>query len=156
MAKSVEFEVGSVKLTISFDTIEQLRTALGQVEEIKKVLKDNLPEASTDVAKIVRKDLEGIFDYHAGQLVMLRAPSSKVKKVCLMLYAVGSEGATPKEMTAVTKVQNPSNSLLHNVSYKKYFRKLANGKYVLTDVGLSFVTDVILPEIKEDKVSATT
>lgn len=34
MPKSVEFPVGSVKLTISFDTPEELKTALVDVEEI--------------------------------------------------------------------------------------------------------------------------
>jgi intein/homing endonuclease len=151
MGKSVEFSIGSVELTISFDTVDELKTALGQIEEIKAVLKERLPEASAEVNKTMRKDLEGFFDYHARQLVMLKAPESKAKKVCLMLYAVGAEGATPKEITSVTKVQNPSKNLLHNRNYKKYVRKLSRGKYALTDVGLSFVTDVILPELKKEK-----
>lgn len=155
MPKSVEFSVGSVKLTISFDTPEELKTALGDVEEIKKILKEKLPEASTEPSRVIRKDLEGICDYHDGKLIMLRAPDSKGKKVCLALYAIDADGATPKEIATISHVQNPSNSILHNLSYKKYFRKLTNGKYVLTDVGLSFVTGTILPELKEKEKGGT-
>jgi hypothetical protein len=153
MAKSVEFEVGSVKLTISFNTVEELKAALGQVEEIKKVLKESLPEASTEPSKTVRKDLEGFFDYQDGKLVMVKAPETKVKKVCLALYALDPDGAgvPPKEIGRLSRVQNPSNSVLHSPSYKKYFRQLKNGNYVLTDVGLAFVTNEILVTKEKEK-----
>lgn len=146
MAKSVEFGVGSVKLTITFDTVEELKIALGQVEDIKNVLKESLPEASTEPSKTVRKDLQDFFDYQDGKLVMIKAPDTKVKKVCLALYALDPDGAgiPPKEIARVSRVQNPSNSILHSPSYKKYFRQLKNGNYMLTDVGLAFVTNGIL------------
>ena len=78
MVKSVEFGIGSVKLTISFDTVEELKTALGQVDEIKQVLKEIVPEASTEAPKIVRKELQPFFDYEGGKLVMSRPPPTDI------------------------------------------------------------------------------
>lgn len=156
MGKSVEFGVGSVKLTISFDTLDELNTALGQVEEIKKVLKERLPEASAEPSKTIRKDLRGFFDYHDGKLVMTKAPHTRVKKVCLALYAIGADGTTPKEITTLSHVQNPSKSILHATSYRKYFRQLKNGRYVLTDEGLAYVTNEILTSPRENETNATT
>ncbi len=156
MGKSVEFRIGSVKLAISFDSIDELKAALGQVEEIKKVLKESLPEESVEPSKTIRKDLEGFFDYHDGKLVMIKAPDTKAKRVCLALYAFDADGATPKEIASISHVQNPSNSILHNLSYKKYFRQLKNGKYVLTDDGLAYVTNNILTNPKEKKQDAST
>jgi hypothetical protein len=157
MAKSVEFGVGSVKLTISFDTVEELKTALGQVEDIKKVLKESLPEASTEAPKTVRKDLQGFFDYEGGKLVMVKAPKTKADKVCLALYALDPDGAgvSPKEIGRVSRVQNPSNSILHNASYKKYFRQLKNDDYVLTDKGLTHITNDILKVAEGQEQDAT-
>jgi hypothetical protein len=158
MTKSIEFSIGSVELTISFDTVDELKTALGQVEEIKKVLKENLSEASTEAPKAVRKDLQGFFDYQDGKLVMIKAPKTKADKVCLALYALDpdSAGIPPKEIARVSRVQNPSNSVLHNQSYKKYFRQLQNGDYVLTDKGLTHVTaDIIGAEKEQNQVAST-
>lgn len=155
MAKSVEIGVGSVKLTISFDTVEELRVALGQVEEIKNVLKENLPEALAEPIKPLRKELEPFFDIDGGKPVMSRPPPTKIKKVCLALYAWGPAGALPSEIASLSNVQNPSNSVLHNPSYKKYFKQLNSGKYILTDAGFSFVTKEILTEPKEEKQDAT-
>jgi hypothetical protein len=156
MAKSVTFRVGTVKLTISFDTVEELKTALGQVEDIKKVLKESLPEASTEPSKTVRKELEPFFDYEGGKLVMSRPPPTNIKKVCLALYALNADGAFPKEIGDLSRVQNPSNSVMHAPIYEKYFKQLKNGKYVLTDAGYSFVANEILTKPKEEKQDAET
>jgi hypothetical protein len=157
MVKSVEFKIGVVELTISFDTVDELKTALGQVEEIKQVLKESLPEASAEPAKTVRKDLQGFFEYEGGNLIMVKAPKTKADKVCLALYALDPDGAgvSPKEIGRVSRVQNPSNSILHNASYKKYFRRLKNGDYVLTDKGLTHVTTDILVVEAEVEIAET-
>ncbi len=155
MTKSVELEVGKVKLTISFDTPDELRTALGDLDEIRNILKEKIPEASAEPTKAIRKDLEGIFDYHESKLIMLKTPDTKVEKVCLALYAIDADGATPKEIGIVSHVHNPSQSILHNHTYRKYFRQVRDGKYVLTDVGLDYVTNTILPELRKRDQSVT-
>jgi|SRR5437870_9986113 len=156
MVKSVEFGIGSVKLTISFDTVEELKTALGHVDEIKQVLKEIVPEASTEAPKIVRKELQPFFDYEGGKLVMSRPPPTDIKKVCLALYALGAGGAFPKDIGDLSNVPNPSNKVMHAKSYKKYFKKLTNGKYILTDAGYSFVANEILTKEKEENQGAET
>lgn len=71
-----------------------------------------------------------------------------MKKICLTLYAYGPKGAILEEMTAATGISNPSRNVLSIAGYKKYFRKLAKGKYTLSDVGISFVTNELLTELK--------
>ena len=155
MGKSVEFALGSVKLTITFDTTDELKTALGHVEEIKKALKESLPDATTEATKTVRPQLQPFFDYDGGKLVMSRPPPTNIKKVCLALYVLGPQGALPREIAALSNIQNPSKDILHNASYKKYFRQLTNGRYVLKDEGYSFVTNSILTMTKEENQDAT-
>lgn len=153
MSKELRIRRGDVELAIRFDTKEELVERLGDYEEITKIVQEKLG-VSLEQKRTTRKDLEGIIEVDNGKLILVKAPKSKVEKVCLVLYAIGSDGATPEEITAISHVPNPSRNILNNGSYKKYFRKIARGKYVLSDVGLSHVTNTILPALRGDSSNA--
>lgn len=102
-------------------------------------------------SKKVRKDLEGICDFDDNQVVLVKSPSTKVKKVCLVLHAYGPKGATLNEIALGSGINNPSRKVINNTGNKKYFRKLSRGKYALSDEGISFVIDTILPELQNNQ-----
>lgn len=150
MSKELRIKKGDVELSIHFDTKDQLKEGLNDYEEILKIVEERLG-VSLASKKIMRKDLEGICDFSGNHIVLIKSPDSQVKKICLALYAYGPSGATLEDMTATTGISNPSSNVLSIKGYKKYFRKLSKGKYALSDIGISSVTDEILPEIKNGK-----
>jgi len=145
MSKELRIKKGDIEISISFDTPSELEEQLKDYEKIVEVVKNRL-DISFESRRI-RKDLEGICDFDENQVVLIKSPSSKVKKVCLVLYAYGPKGATLEEITLSSGIVNPSRNVLNNTGNKKYFRKLTN-KYALSDKGMSFVTKEILPELK--------
>lgn len=150
MSKELRIKKGDVELGIHFDTTEQLKERLTDYEEIVKIVKERLG-VSFEPKKSIRKDLEGICDFEGNHVVFENSPDSPLKKICLVIHAYGPKGATLEEISFGSGVSNPSKKFLTNFSYKKYFRKLERGRYGLSDVGISFVTDEILPELKSGK-----
>ncbi|SHO43600.1 hypothetical protein NSIN_20114 [Nitrosotalea sinensis] len=147
MSKELRIKKGDVELAIHFDTKDQLKERLEDYEEISKIVEERLG-VSFESKKAIRKDLEGICDFENNHIVLIKSPSSKVKKVCLVLHAYGPSGATLEEITLSSGVTNPSRNVINNTANKKYFRRLVQGRYALSDKGISFVTDEILPELK--------
>jgi len=124
-----------------------LKKGLEDYEEILKIVQDKLG-VSFESKRTIRKDLEGICDFDGNHVVLIKSPSSKVKNVCLVLYAYGPNGATLEEITLSSGVTNPSRNVIRNTGNKKYFRNLAKGKYTLSDIGITLVTNEILLELR--------
>ncbi|MEM3112536.1 MAG: hypothetical protein QXY90_05805 [Candidatus Anstonellales archaeon] len=154
MSKELRIKKGDVELSIHFDTKEQLKERLEDYEEISKIVEERLG-VSFESKKTIRKDLEGICDFEGNHVVLIKSPSSKVKKVCLVVYAHGPAGATLEQIAAGSGISNPSRKVINNAGNMKYFRNLAKGKYALSDVGISFVTSEILPELRSEKPNGT-
>lgn len=155
MSRELRITKGDVELAIHFNTKEELTEGLSDYEEITKIVQEKLG-ISLESKRTVRKDLEGIIEVNNGKMILVKAPKLKVEKVCLALHAVGEDGATPSEVAAISHVQNPSRSILTSTVYKKYFRRTPRKKYVLSDQGLYFTTNTIIPELKGDTKNATT
>ena len=71
-----------------------------------------------------------------------------MKKVCLVLYTHGPAGATLQQIAAGSGINNPSRKVINQAGNKKYFRNLSRGKYALSDIGITFITNEILPELR--------
>lgn len=147
MVKEVVIKHGKIDIVIPFDTVDDLKTKLQDHDDILNVLKQNLGEYLKD-SKVIRKDLEGVCDFQDGYVVLLKPQTESVKKVSLVLYAYGPQGATLEEISISSGIQNPSKRVLTNGSSKKYFRKLATGNYALSEDGLNFVVRKVIPELK--------
>lgn len=147
MSKELRIKKGDVELAIHFDTKDQLKEGLADYEEISKIIEERLG-FSFESKKTIRKDLEGICDFSDNHVVLIKSPTSKVKKVNLVLYAYGPTGATLDEITMSSGVANPSRNVIRNTGSKKYFRSLEKGKYALSDTGITFVTTEVLPELR--------
>ena len=146
MPKELRIKKGEIEIAISFETKDQLEEQLKDYEDIVEIVKNKLG-VSFETRKI-RKDLDGICDYDENKVVLIKSPSSKLKKVCLVLYAYGPSGATLEEITLSSGVTNPSRNVINNTGGKQYFRLIKKGEYTLSDKGISFVTETILPELK--------
>lgn len=147
MSKELRIKKDDIELAIHFDTKEQLKERLVDHEEILQIIKERLG-VSFESKKAIRKDLEGICDFENNHIVLIKSPSSKVKKVCLVLYARAPSGATLEEISLESGISNPSKNVINNGNNKVYFRKISKGRYALSDKGINFVTSEILPELK--------
>jgi predicted small secreted protein len=147
MTKSVEIGVGNVKLTISFNTPDELTTALGEVEEIKKILKERLPEASAEPVKIMREELKDICDVDGKYVIFKKSPYKKIDKVMLAIYAYGTS-ASVDEIRRTTGILDPSGDVINPGASRKYFLSLGKKIYGLSDLGIQTVTEKIIPELR--------
>lgn len=147
MSKELRVKKGEIEIAIQFETTEELQKKLEDFDKILTVVQEKLG-VSFESKKIIRKDLEGICDFDNNHVVLIKSPTSKVKKVCLVMYAHGPTGATLDEIALESGISNPSKNVINAGSNKTYFRKLSKGQYALTDKGISFVTSEILPELK--------
>lgn len=154
MSKEIRIKKDNVEFAIYFDTKDQLKERLVDYEDISQIIEERLG-VSFESKKTIRKDLEGICDFDNNIVVLIKSPESKLKKVCLVLYAYGPTGATLKEITISSGVTNPSRNVINNTANTKYFRSFARGKYALNDKGITFVTTKVLPELKGENKSGT-
>jgi len=152
--KELRLKRGDVELAIHFNTKEELVEGLADYEEIVKIVHEKLG-VSFEQAKRVRKDLEGIIDVDNGIIVLVKVPNTQIGKICLSLYALGSTGGTTEEIAAISHVHDSTRIILNHKDYKKYFRKISRANYVLSDVGLSYVTTKIIPSLREDPNNAS-
>jgi hypothetical protein len=118
MSKELRIKRGEVELAVYFNNKEELIERLSDYEEIIKIIKEKVGD-SFEPVKTIRKDLEGIIAFENGKRVLVKAPKTKAGKVCLVLYSIGSDGATPEEISMASHVNNPSRSILHNRYQKK-------------------------------------
>jgi len=146
LSKELRIKKGDVELSIRFDTPSELKKRLEDFDDITKIVEEKL-NVSFETKREVRKDLEGICDFENNQVVLIKPPSSKVKKVCLIMYAHGPEGANLEQITLASGITNPSKNVINNGDNKKYFRRIKSGVYGLSDTGITFVTNAILPEL---------
>ena len=149
MSKELRIKKGDdVELSIHFDKPDELKKGLEDYEEILKIVQDKLG-VSFESKRTIRKDLEGICDFEGSHVVLIKSPKSQIMKICLVLYAYGPKGSTLEEISMSSGVVNPSSNVISVKGYKKYFRKISKDRYALSDVGISFVTEEILPELRK-------
>jgi len=150
LSKELRIKKDGIEFAIKFDKPNELKEQLKDYEEVIKIVEEEL-SISFESKKKIRKDLDGICDYENNQVVFIKTPTSKVKKVALIIYAHGPEGANLEQITLSSGIENPSRNVLTAGNNKKYFRKIKTGVYGLTDEGITFVTDTVLPELSENK-----
>jgi hypothetical protein len=79
---------------------------------------------------------------------ILNTPESKAETVALVLFAYHPEAATIQQIALSSGIRNVASTYLPQKNYKKYWWKTEDGKYVLSQEGLEWVTKKIIPKLK--------
>lgn len=153
MSKEIVLKHGNVEIVIPFNNADDLKTKLKDHEEILNVIKQNLGEYLNE-KKVIRKDLEGVCDFQDEYVVLIKSPSEAVKKVALVLYAYGPQGANLNEISVSSGISNPSKKVLTAGHSARYFRKVSKKNYGLSDSGLTWVIQKVIPDLKGIEIIA--
>jgi hypothetical protein len=142
MSKELRIRRNNVELSFHFETVEELTKQLQNNNEIWQVIEGNL-DISFLEKKTIREDLIDICELDGSLIVLKKSPASPLHKVILTLYAYGPNGATVDQISRTTGIEKPSNQILTPGKNKKYFRKLENKKWYLSDKGLEITPKII-------------
>jgi hypothetical protein len=68
------------------------------------------------------------------------------------LFAYYPEAATIQQIALSSGIRNVASDYLSHKNYRKYWWKTEDGKYVLSQEGLEWVTKKIIPNLKPQKI----
>jgi len=149
----VKTKIGA--LIINFDSFEELESNIKSLD-INAILSALQKKFESIIVKEVRQPKPGYEDIYRftpdGLVEILNAPESKAETVALVSFAYYPEAATIQQIALSSGIQNVASDYLSSKSYRKYWFKIKNGKYVLSQEGLEWVTKKIIPKLKFQKL----
>jgi hypothetical protein len=138
------------EIVVNFDSIEDLKTSIDNLDA------DAVSDAVTKkfeaiIQKEVRQPKPGFEEIYrftpSGMVELIGIPDNKAKTVALVVYAYHPEPASIEQISLSSGIKDVVDYLTH-ASYKKYWSKVQDGKYVLSQEGLEWVTTKIVDEFK--------
>lgn len=140
------------ELTIEGETFEEIVEAVKQIKtEYITCIESMLKEKGilTKPQRQVKPMLEGIYRFTSSGLVeLLKIPNQKVEAIGLVLFAYDPEPATLDQITKSSGVYNAADFLTKR-QYEKYFKRIKERTYALTQEGKLWVVNHILPKLEE-------
>ena len=76
-------------------------------------------------------------------IILKRNPKSPLHKVILAIYAYGPKGVILDNVSLTTGIEKPSGKIITPTKNRKYFRKLENDRWYLSDKGLEIIPQII-------------
>jgi len=140
------------ELTVEGETLEELIEAVKQIKaehvaSIENVLKEK--GVLVRPPRQIKPTLKSICRFTSSGLVeLLKIPDQKVEAIALVLFAYDPEPATLDQITKSSGVYNAVDFLTKK-QYEKYFKRVKEGTYALTQEGKLWVANHILPKLEE-------
>jgi len=140
------------ELTVEGETLEELIEAVKQIKaehvaSIENVLKEK--GVLVMPPRQIKPTLKSICRFTSSGLVeLLKIPDQKVEAIALVLFAYDPEPATLDQITKSSGVYNAVDFLTKK-QYEKYFKRVKEGTYALTQEGKLWVANHILPKLEE-------
>lgn len=140
----------NAEIVIPFDTEEDLNQKLNDIniENVIKTLESKFGGFGIKEPRLAKPGFENIYRFTKDNLVeIIKSPSNEPKTVALVVYAYHPEVATIEQISLSSGVKDASAKYLSHVSYKDYFVRRGEGKYALSQKGLTWVMTKIIPEL---------
>ncbi|MHB8602821.1 MAG: hypothetical protein ACYC6W_03150 [Nitrosotalea sp.] len=142
MSKEIRIHKDKLDLIIRFDTTAELKQRLQDYDEIWKILEEKIGFTSIE-NRTITKEMEEFCKLQDNTVVLKKIPKSPLHTVILCLYAYGPRGANADEISLSTGIESPSSKIITPTKNKKYFRKLENNGWYLSDDGLKMIQKII-------------
>jgi hypothetical protein len=141
------------ELVVHFDTANDFAEGLKalDVEAMTEAVNEHLGSVVIREPRPIKPSLIGICGFSAdGTLEIYRLPSEKLELIGIVLMAYDPD---PVDVTTIRKVSGipDAGSYLSKQKYATYFEKVGRGSYRLSHKGKLWVTNDILPALKEQE-----
>jgi hypothetical protein len=146
------------EIVINFDSIEDLKANIENLDAnvVSDVVTKKFEAVIRKEVRQPKPGFEGIYRFTpSGMVELIRIPDNKAKTVALVLYAYHPEPASLEQISLSSGIRDVIDYLTH-ASYKKYWSKVQEGKYLLSQEGLEWVTTKIVDEfqVAEEKTES--
>ena len=137
-------------IVVNFDSIEELRSNIDSLDitAVSDLVSEKFEPILQKEARQPKPGFEGVYRFAPSGLVeLIRVPDNKAKTVAIVLYAYHPEPASIDQISLSSGIKDVIDYLTH-ASYKKYWWKVQDGKYLLGQEGLEWVTTKIVDEFQ--------
>jgi hypothetical protein len=146
------------EIVVNFDTLEELKSNIEalDVNRVSEILWKKFESLVPTETRKPKPSFEKLYSFTSSGLVELAyIPDALTKPelVALVLFAYHPEAASTEQIFLSSGIKNAASDYLTHPSYKKYWWKTQDGKYVLGDEGLKWVSSKILPKLTATSVS---
>jgi hypothetical protein len=149
----IKTKIGAI--IINFDSLKELESSVESLD-INAISDVLWKKFESIIVKEIRQPKPGYEDIYRftpdGLIEILNIPESKAETVALVLFAYYPEAATIQQIALSSGIRNVASDYLSHKNYRKYWWKTEDGKYVLSQEGLEWVTKKIIPNLKPQKI----
>jgi hypothetical protein len=138
------------EIVVNFDSVEDLKASIENLDTsaVSDVVMKKFESIMKREVREPKPGFEGIYRFTpSGMAELIRIPDNKAKTVALVLYAYHPEPASIEQISLSSGIKDVIDYLTH-ASYRKYWSKVQEAKYVLSQEGLEWVTGKIVDEFK--------
>jgi len=138
------------EIVINFDSVEELKTNIEALDTtvVSEMVFKKFESVITKQAREPKPGLENVYRFTPSGLVeIIRVPDSKAETVALVLFAYHPEPALIEQVAFSTGIKDVASAYLTQTAYKKFFSKVQDGRYMLSQEGLDWVSTKIVPKL---------
>jgi len=139
------------EVEIPFETLEDLKEKIQNInlEDVNKIVTEKFKNVVWEMRQ-PKPGFEDIYRFTIDGLVeLITIPSTKAETVALVLFAYSPVPASTQQIDLSSGVKGSASLILTHPSYKKYFNRTEDGKYILTQEGLDWVINKIIPKLRQ-------
>lgn len=137
--KEARIRTGFGEISITFETTDELRDALQNLEEQVAVIQEMTNRITLPQPRSAKPGYETAYCFSSnGDLELVYIPKFRNEIVALALFAYHPECISMADIKRFTGITNVSGLVLALPQNEKFFRKV-DDKYGLTDAGLKLV-----------------
>ena len=140
------------EIVVNFDSVDELKsnTESLDAEVASDILSKKFESIAVKQVRQPKPGFEQIYQFTpSGAVEAVILPDSKAEKVAFVLFAYHPEPASIEQVAMSSGIKAVASDYLNQSSYKKFWSKTSEGKYLLSAEGLDWVMEKIVPKVKE-------
>lgn len=134
------------EILISYNNIEELQASLAGLEEQIKLISEATKKIVPQAQRLPKNSYENAYRFSpSGSVELMYIPPVSLHLVAFAMFAYYPEPVTTAELEKVTGISDIVSKVLGQTMNKKFFRKVDNSLYGLSQDGLKLVVEKIQP-----------
>jgi hypothetical protein len=134
------------EILISYNNIDELQASLAGLEEQIRLISEATKQIIPPALRIPKVGYENAYRFSPnGSVELMYIPPVSLHLVALAMFAYYPEPVTTAELEKVTGITDIVGKVLGQTMNKKFFRKVDNSLYGLSQDGLKLVIEKIKP-----------
>jgi hypothetical protein len=137
------------EIVIPYTNLDDLGKGLADIDSVIKAVEVKVGNILPLEPRAPKPGLEDIYRFtYSGRVELLGAPGKQTDTVGLVVFAHDPEPVPSAILEQETGVEGVVRNILTTGAYKKYFLRLADGRYTLTPEGKTWVVEQVIPKLR--------